>query len=397
MRYYSNRHSHRIARAVLVLVLFVGLALGTRYFLTSKGEVTKVDDVPGHTTENDSSPVSVISRVLATGNTSWGGQLYTTSEASSLKSSYPFSGLNTLSRNEYDVWIGNLVCSFTDKPDTQVGHVCPSGYLSEAKKWFNVFALGSSYSNTNSTLPETRQLLKSNDIQYVGDQDNSIIKQLCKVIILPARSKLGDGSYKIARMPLALCSVNAAQGTIDSKQYDEVMRYARYLPVWVYVQMGDTNVIGQTELQKNIYRSFIDVGADMVIGNHPYAVQAAENYKGKLIMYSLGNFMNEGVSGDLETQRSVSLKAVITSQSNQNMQNWMSIASDCSLDTEVCLKDADAKKLDKLAYTYDLSLVTTDNSKNGITMKSSDSWEQQAAKRLNWDTVMRSLSYTPSR
>lgn len=38
------------------------------------------------------------------------------------------------------------------------------------------------------------------------------------------------------------------------------------------------------------YRDFIDYGADGVIGSHPHCPQGWEEYKGKLIFYSLGNF-----------------------------------------------------------------------------------------------------------
>ena len=42
--------------------------------------------------------------------------------------------------------------------------------------------------------------------------------------------------------------------------------------------------------QKNLGHALIDAGADLVIGNHPHTLQSAEEYKGKIIMYSLGNF-----------------------------------------------------------------------------------------------------------
>jgi len=45
------------------------------------------------------------------------------------------------------------------------------------------------------------------------------------------------------------------------------------------------------EYQKNMSRKCIDEGADMVVGSHPHVVQGAESYKGKLIFYSLGNFV----------------------------------------------------------------------------------------------------------
>ena len=39
------------------------------------------------------------------------------------------------------------------------------------------------------------------------------------------------------------------------------------------------------------YRDFIDYGADAVIGSHPHCPQGWEEYKGKPIFYSLGNFL----------------------------------------------------------------------------------------------------------
>ena len=38
------------------------------------------------------------------------------------------------------------------------------------------------------------------------------------------------------------------------------------------------------------YRDFIDWGADCVLGSHPHCPQGWEDYKGKPIFYSLGNF-----------------------------------------------------------------------------------------------------------
>lgn len=43
--------------------------------------------------------------------------------------------------------------------------------------------------------------------------------------------------------------------------------------------------------QKNFARLAIDSGADLVVGHHPHVVQESENYNGKWIFYSLGNFV----------------------------------------------------------------------------------------------------------
>ncbi len=41
---------------------------------------------------------------------------------------------------------------------------------------------------------------------------------------------------------------------------------------------------------KKLYRFFIDSGADALIGHHPHVVQGFEEYKGKPIFYSIGNY-----------------------------------------------------------------------------------------------------------
>ena len=44
------------------------------------------------------------------------------------------------------------------------------------------------------------------------------------------------------------------------------------------------------DFQKDLGRKCIDWGADLVIGHHPHVIQGIEEYQGKYIIYSLGNF-----------------------------------------------------------------------------------------------------------
>jgi len=43
--------------------------------------------------------------------------------------------------------------------------------------------------------------------------------------------------------------------------------------------------------QREMAHTAIENGADLVIGHHPHVLQSVEEYKGKLIFYSLGNFV----------------------------------------------------------------------------------------------------------
>ncbi|HEY8449275.1 MAG TPA: CapA family protein, partial [Bacillota bacterium] len=44
------------------------------------------------------------------------------------------------------------------------------------------------------------------------------------------------------------------------------------------------------EYQVSLGRAFVDAGADVVFGHHPHVIQGFEVYKGRPILYSLGNF-----------------------------------------------------------------------------------------------------------
>lgn len=44
-------------------------------------------------------------------------------------------------------------------------------------------------------------------------------------------------------------------------------------------------------IQRQWAHDFIDSGADLVIGTHPHVIQGIESYEGKIIVYSLGNFI----------------------------------------------------------------------------------------------------------
>jgi len=43
--------------------------------------------------------------------------------------------------------------------------------------------------------------------------------------------------------------------------------------------------------QRELARVAIDAGADLVVGHHPHVIQGAQLYRGRLIAYSLGNFI----------------------------------------------------------------------------------------------------------
>ncbi len=61
--------------------------------------------------------------------------------------------------------------------------------------------------------------------------------------------------------------------------------------VIVYLHWGVERMQTPKDYQRNLAKQYIDAGADLVIGSHPHVLQGVEYYKGKPIIYSLGNYI----------------------------------------------------------------------------------------------------------
>jgi poly-gamma-glutamate synthesis protein (capsule biosynthesis protein) len=73
--------------------------------------------------------------------------------------------------------------------------------------------------------------------------------------------------------------------------------------VVVYAHWGE-EYLPATDREKRLARTFVDQGAEIVLGSHPHVVQEHEVYHGKHIYYSLGNlifdqYWNDAVSHGL--------------------------------------------------------------------------------------------------
>lgn len=61
--------------------------------------------------------------------------------------------------------------------------------------------------------------------------------------------------------------------------------------VAVYLHWGKEGATHPAPYQRELGRRCIEAGADVVVGAHPHVLQGFEYYRGKLIAYSLGNFV----------------------------------------------------------------------------------------------------------
>jgi Bacterial capsule synthesis protein PGA_cap len=64
--------------------------------------------------------------------------------------------------------------------------------------------------------------------------------------------------------------------------------------VLVFMHWGDEQTNGVTKRQRELARWLIDHGADAIAGSHPHCVQPFDSYRGRPIIYSLGNLVFDG-------------------------------------------------------------------------------------------------------
>ncbi len=77
--------------------------------------------------------------------------------------------------------------------------------------------------------------------------------------------------------------------TLLCQEIKEAEEYSDFTVV--YVHWGVEHNSMPEAYQRNMAKEYIDAGADAVIGCHTHCLQGVEYYKGKPVIYSLGNFM----------------------------------------------------------------------------------------------------------
>lgn len=78
--------------------------------------------------------------------------------------------------------------------------------------------------------------------------------------------------------------------------------------VVVQFHWGEERKQEPKDYQRDLARLAIDEGADLVMGHHPHILQGVEAYKGRLIFYSLGNFIFASYSNNSKTSAMAEVK-----------------------------------------------------------------------------------------
>lgn len=398
---YSQKLGHKRWRVVIAIIIGVALVAAIASWLIMRGNAQSTPPPSSITTPAPIITKAINSKVMFVGDIFWGRRMNTWAQASDLKNQYPFSGLSDFDRAAYDAWVGNMECptdpsviATATQEEKLLQFNCPATYLPELAKWFNIVSLANNHTDNHGakSFTETRLQLTNNNIQYFGHYDPAIIDEVCEAISLPVRIQYSDQSQKSGNIPFALCGYHGVFKIPTDSSLAKIKEYAAYMPVIAYPHMGVEYQSKSDKLRENLYRKMIDYGADAVLANHPHWVQNSEAYKGKLIVYSMGNFIFDQ-QGSTELTRSgvVTLDVSTTdAATSEQLDKWLALGEQCKTFGDTCLSQAKQGRLTKLPLTLTYGLSASDNH-NKVTHKATPAVTKAVAERLNWNTTVKEL------
>jgi poly-gamma-glutamate synthesis protein (capsule biosynthesis protein) len=152
-----------------------------------------------------------------------------------------------------------------------------------------------------SGLESTKIYLKDNKVEYFGDLNNLEQKSIIK---------------EISGIKIAFVSYNQFSPNIDEKTntINEIKRLKDLSDIVIlYAHWGNEYVFYPDSNMKELAHTFIDLGVDLIVGSHSHTIVKKEQYKEKMIYYSLGNFVfdqyfNEDVRNGLALEVKIDFK-----------------------------------------------------------------------------------------
>lgn len=282
----------QIGKIILLLVLLTVLVLVGLFLVgkkTASFENIKFSTEKQKTVAFEKVPIKSkeLVRILFVGDMMF--DRYVRQVSAKRGSDFVFAGVKEMLSGS-DLVVGNLEGPITDKPsvsvDSEIGarnnYIFTFDSTVGADLWKNNIKLVNIGNNHilnfgEEGLLKTKENLKNNRVDFFGD---------------PAGEKR-LAVWKKNGTKIVFVGYNQFEKEAENKtsaDLEQAKKEGADLIV-LYAHWG-TEFVGQAgDNIKELAHNFIDSGADLIIGSHPHVVQDKEEYKGKLIYYSLGNFI----------------------------------------------------------------------------------------------------------
>jgi poly-gamma-glutamate capsule biosynthesis protein CapA/YwtB (metallophosphatase superfamily) len=206
--------------------------------------------------------------------------------------------------DQADIRVGNLECvvatTGTPEPDKPYTFRAHPRTLPLLKRHFDALALANNHSGDYGpeAFGEMLDLLDARGIAYFGGGRTLaaahrplMIERKGLRIALLGYDEFFPRSFEADVDKPGVAWSEDEQVRLDITNARTVYHADLVIPMmhWGWEQEGTAS-----PRQRQLARLMIDAGADAVIGGHPHVTQDVEQYQGKPIIYSLGNFLFDG-------------------------------------------------------------------------------------------------------
>jgi len=200
---------------------------------------------------------------------------------------YPFQKISHFLRG-IDTVFGNLEGPVVNNPPEFPVNSLKFAFNPEVIKgasWsnFNLFSLANNHTPDmgKEGLEETKEWLKKYGINFVGD---------------PLSVSSDNLNSSFLRDDITFLAFNQIFPFMEKEEeMIKAIKTVKYLNpdnfLMVSLHWGEEYKLINSPAQQSLSHRIIKAGADLIIGHHPHVVQNIEKYQGKLIYYSLGNFI----------------------------------------------------------------------------------------------------------
>ncbi len=202
-----------------------------------------------------------------------------------------------------DASIGNLECVVSTKGKPMVGKSWTfqpnPRVLPMVARHFDVVSLANNHTGDfgNDAFLEQLDLLDQYHIAHIGGGRNAPEARTPHILTINGLriALLAYNEIHPREFEAGPCRPGVAWGVdeqviADVKAARSIHKADLVIP---FMHWGDEHE-PVSQRQRQFARQMIDAGADVIVGSHPHRTQGAEYYKGKLIVYSLSDFVFDG-------------------------------------------------------------------------------------------------------
>ncbi len=221
----------------------------------------------------------------------------------------PFSAFASV-LDSADIRVGNLECVMAPggkQVDKHFVFNADPKAVSVLTKHFDAVSLANNHTGDfgHEALVSTLELLKKNHLNYFG-AGRDLKEAHTPWIVEKNGIKIAILGYNEFR-PRSFEAGPHTPGVAWSDDASVIADIQEVRPkvdlVLTFMHWGEEYYTHPNDRQRALARKMIDSGADIVIGGHPHVTEGAETYRGKLIVYSLGNFVFDDFIDNLRDNR----------------------------------------------------------------------------------------------